>query len=514
MASKINSNDKVIRDLAHGYITLDSFFQKLVDTKYFQRLRYVKQLTCQYVYPAANHTRFEHSLGVYYLSRRYFKAIKKQLIDSGDVTEENFENMFFNLSIAALLHDVGHAPLSHLGEKYFNRKKIKDAFKVACDSKRIEWNDICACKKAAPHELMSCYIIVKYFYNLIQREKPEKYSVDFELICRMIVGATYQSDDKWFENLAISVLNSSTIDMDKLDYIIRDPLMTGISVPRIDVTRFFRGLQYVKEDHKVVILKQAITVVQNIIDTRDCLYLLVCNHHVTVYTDFILEFYIKHLMLMHDKGETATTEDCLDANDYFSCDAIGEKLVTDGDLLCKLKDYYDDTKNTSPYTKVITPQIFERKFLAPLWKDLYGLNMFKEKYIEDSCKIDDMYKKMCDKDDYIYRRYVAREINNKLQLAHGNIFIVPRSNKFYMDNPNNEFHIFVNGCSKKISKLLPQKYYTDLHSGAAFYVYGPKDRIDEVQQAFIEIIKRGLPSKDKIDYPESIPNWLKDCNED
>lgn len=43
------------------------FFQKLVDNKHFQRLRYIKQLTCQYVYPSANHTRFEHSLGVYYL---------------------------------------------------------------------------------------------------------------------------------------------------------------------------------------------------------------------------------------------------------------------------------------------------------------------------------------------------------------------------------------------------------------------------------------------------------------
>lgn len=514
MVNEINSNDKVIRDLAHGYITLDEFFQKLVDNKHFQRLRYIKQLTCQHVYPSANHTRFEHSLGVYYLSRRYFKAIKRQLIESGDVDEKSFENMLFNLSVAALLHDVGHAPLSHLGEKYFNVRKIKKAFEVECDSRNIAYKDICACKGAAPHELMSCYIIVKYFYNIILQEKAKEYDVDFELICRMIVGATYNTDSKWFEDLAIGVLNSSTIDMDKLDYIIRDPLMTGISVPRIDVTRFFRGLKYKKETHKVVILKQAITVVQNIIDTRDCLYLLVCNHHVTVYTDFIIEFYIKHLMLMHDKGQLAITEDSLAANDYFSCDAIGEKLVTDGDLLCKLKEYYNKNKNFSPYTQVITPQIFERKFLAPLWKDLYSFNMFQEKYIGDTYKIEDMLKKMCDNEDYIYRRYIAREINNKLKLTHGNIFIVPRSNKFYMDNPNNKFYIYVNDCLKKISELLPQKYYGNLHSGAAFYVYGPKEHINEVREAFVEVIKRGLPSKDKIDYPESIPNWLKDSEDD
>ena len=67
MLNEVDANDKVIRDFAHGYITLDEFFQKFVDNKHFQRLRYIKQLTCQHVYPSANHTRFEHSLGVYYL---------------------------------------------------------------------------------------------------------------------------------------------------------------------------------------------------------------------------------------------------------------------------------------------------------------------------------------------------------------------------------------------------------------------------------------------------------------
>lgn len=510
MTTEINSNDKVIRDLVHGYISLDIFFQKLVDNEHFQRLRYIRQMTCQYVYPSANHTRFEHSLGVYYLSRRYFEAIKRQIIDSGDIDDKSFDNMFFNLSIAALLHDVGHAPLSHLGEKYYNVKRICTALKVECDKIGIESSAICTCKSAASHELMSCYIMLKYFHDIIQQAKPAKYYVDYELICRMIVGATYSKDEKWFENLAIGVLNSSTIDMDKLDYIIRDPLMTGINVPRIDVSRFFRGLKYIKETHKVVILKQAITVVQNIIDTRDCLYLLVCNHHITVYTDFIFEFYIKHLMLMNDKGDTATTDDRLEARDYFSCDAIGEKLVTDNDLMCKLKEFYNSKKKFASYTEVITPQIFERKFLAPLWKDLYSFNMFVEKYIGDTCKKNDMLKKMCDKDDYIYRRDVAKKINDKLHLKHGNIFIVPRSNKFYMDNPSNKFYIYVDNCLKDISELLPQKHYRELHSSAAFYVYGPKDRIEEVRDAFVEIIKQGLPSKDQIDYPESIPNWLKE----
>lgn len=502
---------KIIKDLAHDYIMVDNFFQTLIDNKHFQRLRFVKQMTCQYVYPSANHTRFEHSLGVYHLSRRYFRALKKQLLDSEAVSEHDYDNMLFNLSIAALLHDVGHAPMSHLGEKFFNVKKIKNAIIATCDNKNIKYDSFY--NTGAPHELMSCYIIIEYFYDLINANKPDEYTVDFELICRMIVGAKFSGGRDWFKNLAITVLNSNTIDMDKLDYIIRDPLMTGISVPKIDVSRFFRGLKYLPDRNKVEIEKQAITVVQNIIDVRDCLYLLVCNHHITVYTDFIFEFYIKHLMLKHDKGTAAETQDELIAEEFFSCDAIGKKLVTDNDLMCKLKEFYsnvNDRYKISSYTQTITPQIFERKFLTPLWKDLYGFKLFLEDKIKDTSKIEDLINKMCDSKDYIYRRYVAREINNALNLKHGEVFIVPRSNKFYyMDSKSNKFYIYVDENLKDISQLLPQKRYGELHSGASFYVYGPKDQIKQVEEEFIKVVKKGLPSKDQIDYPESVPQWLQ-----
>lgn len=409
------------------------------------------------------------------------------------------------------MHDVGHAPMSHLGEKFYNVEKIKQDIAVVCDSKGIAYDKFY--NIGAPHELMSCYIIIKYFYNIIQCNKPSKYGVDFELICRMIVGAKFSDDDQWFKNLAIEVLNSKTIDMDKLDYIIRDPLMTGISVPPIDVSRFFRGLKYLPEYHKVVIEKQAITVVQNIIDTRDCLYLLVCNHHIAVYTDFVFEFYIKHLMLKDDKGENAKTKDKLVARDFFSCDAIGERLVTDNDLMYELKKYYTnvtDTKEISSYTQIITSQIFERKFLTPLWKDLYGFKLFLHEYITDDSVRKDLLVKMCDSEDYIYRRYVAREINRAIIRKHGEVFIVPRSNKFYfMDNKSSEFYIYIDGNLKDISELLPQKKYGELHSGAAFYVYGPQDDIEKVKEEFVKVVKNGLPSKNKIDYPESKPKWLQ-----
>lgn len=281
--------------------------------------------------------------------------------------------------------------------------------------------------------------------------------------------------------------------------------MTGISVPAIDVSRFFRGLDI--ENKKVVIKKQAITVVQNIIDARDCLYLLVYNHHIAVYTDFVFEFYIKHLILLEENIKNEKT-DKLRPYDYFSCNAIGEKLVTDNDLMEKLKEYFINQHNVSDYTLKLTPQIFERKFLKPLWKNLYEFKLFLTNEIQNDNVINELIEKLCDSKDYLYRSYIATEIIERLHLRNGDIFIVPRSNKFYINNKNNKFYITVDGNLKDISNLLPQKKYNDLYSNVAFYVFGPSSMIEEMKKEFINIVKNGLPPRDKIDRKSSKPKWL------
>lgn len=102
-----------IRDPIHGYIEIAPYIEKLLDTKVVQRLRNVKQLGwTNLVYPGANHTRFEHSLGTYYLASRLANEL------SIDERKE--------IEIAALLHDIGHGPYSHdcedIIEQYTRRK--------------------------------------------------------------------------------------------------------------------------------------------------------------------------------------------------------------------------------------------------------------------------------------------------------------------------------------------------------------------------------------------------------
>ena len=97
----------MLYDIIHGNISLCETAKKIIDTVEFQRLREIKQLGCCYlVFPCAVHTRFEHSIGVYHLSKKYVDILN---VDGKYFTER--EKLC--ISIAGLIHDIGHGPYSH-----------------------------------------------------------------------------------------------------------------------------------------------------------------------------------------------------------------------------------------------------------------------------------------------------------------------------------------------------------------------------------------------------------------
>ena len=107
-----------IYDPLHGIIEIDELSKRIINTEEFQRLRNIKQLgCCYYVFPGASHNRFEHSLGVYHLAKKYIEIL-------------NIDNEFFNESekrcvkTAALIHDIGHGPFSHLFDDLLPEEKI------------------------------------------------------------------------------------------------------------------------------------------------------------------------------------------------------------------------------------------------------------------------------------------------------------------------------------------------------------------------------------------------------
>lgn len=113
-----------IRDPVHGFIHRTPLEEEIIDTPLFQRLRRIKQLAlASMVYPGALHTRFDHSLGVMHLADR----LSERLLDDDRETKRI-------MRLAALLHDVGHGPFSHVSETIID--KFYDKEKVTLDSER------------------------------------------------------------------------------------------------------------------------------------------------------------------------------------------------------------------------------------------------------------------------------------------------------------------------------------------------------------------------------------------
>ena len=116
-----------IKDPILGYIEIskDVAFN-IVDTAEFQRLREIRQTNYNTLYPGSLHNRFTHSLGVYYLGKKmadnFFADLKNRFqneIKKYNLDDEIIEKMKFTISMACLLHDVGHAPFSHSCEQYY-----------------------------------------------------------------------------------------------------------------------------------------------------------------------------------------------------------------------------------------------------------------------------------------------------------------------------------------------------------------------------------------------------------
>lgn len=307
-------NVKFIRDLVHGYIYLTRFDLELIDTPEFQRLKDVRQVTCQNVYPAARHTRFEHSLGVLELTRQALMNLNQNgILTSPSSREQNIfsEQLIFNAALAALLHDVGHCPFSHMGEVEFDQEEV---YRYLCDliGKCSELKgssllkDFRKSKSGSTHEQMSCIVILKKLYNKLSgagwRDSKSQCNIDFELIIRSIIGLPYDmSTEALFhknkqKNVIVGLINSKIFDMDKLDYIMRDALSTGIGTPGIDTHRLFNNMYINSEqNYNLVFLHRAVPALQNMVEARDALYMYVYNHHVTVFSDFMYSYIFRRL---------------------------------------------------------------------------------------------------------------------------------------------------------------------------------------------------------------------------
>lgn len=487
--------NKIIFDLIHGYIEICPNTEKIVNTESFQRLKYINQLTSQHLFPSANHTRFEHSLGVMKLSLDFFNKIKNQLREIlqkkdkipnfSEKLHSKLESLKIHLQFAALLHDIGHAPLSHVGEKLYNKADIDKQISLKCKKHKIKYEGAIF-KASSPHELMSCYVILENFYDKLASLK-----LDFEFIFRIITGAIYSEPENWDKNIIISIVNSKTIDADKLDYLMRDNLMTGKVGPEIDITRLLESL-IITDDNQIALQQMCLSTLQKIIDCRDSLYMWVCNHHTVVYTDYLYYNFFKHIIRL--KEENIDNPEAIEFEELFSCDAIAKKNVTDNEAMFYLKRAKNLSKEnkTSKYTKKIVDQLVDRKFLKPSWKTLYDFTEFIKKFDDKKRReIIDFFDGTKNKNEKLQEKTISKIVHhliNETNSSLGDIFLIVRANKFYF-NEDSEFYIYKKTNNIHLSSLLPPRDYKSLYNGIAFYLYSSETKIDLVKETFFKLMK-------------------------
>lgn len=296
--------EKSIKDPVHGYITIPKEYCRLfVDTPIFQRLRLIEQTSMRWLFPGARHDRFIHSLGVFHLASRIYDSIKTNVQDEeirALIGDTNLKGTFL---VASLMHDCGHSPFSHTFEKFYNRNADgshhDSAFnalkKVAPkkDASDLDFTRIGA-KQPAHHEAMSAYVLLSKYSTSVS-----DIGADPGMAARMITGASYAQPvslkDK-VANVFIELVNGSALDVDKLDYIIRDTWASGVKNTAIDVDRLIRGATIVRvakqdgnDEVHFAFRKSAISVVQSVIDARNYLYDWIYGHHTVLYYSHLLE---------------------------------------------------------------------------------------------------------------------------------------------------------------------------------------------------------------------------------
>ncbi|MGM0771739.1 MAG: HD domain-containing protein [Halobacteriota archaeon] len=220
---------KVIRDPVHGYIELDQLVLSLIDTPQMQRLRRIQQLgLSNLVYPGANHTRFEHSLGVMHLATTLTSQLESIEKDQKD-----------EIRAAALLHDVGHGPLSHVTEniiKQYTRQRHEDVKNIL--------------KKGEIAEIL------------------DEHGIGPVNIAEHIKGET-----------PLGKIVNSEIDVDRMDYLVRDAHYTGVAFGLVDHVRLIHEMQFYEDN--LVVGQGGLKAAESLLVSRFLMHPSVYYHHVS-----------------------------------------------------------------------------------------------------------------------------------------------------------------------------------------------------------------------------------------
>ncbi|GAB4022078.1 MAG: HD domain-containing protein [Bdellovibrio sp.] len=278
-----------IRDPVHGSIHILEEEELIIKNDFFQRLRNIKQLGfSEYVFPGATHTRFIHSIGVMSIGDRAFDKLFKNKLHHPDILriKETFK-------LACLLHDVGHAPLSHSTETVMpmvSELEIPKQFQSAKDLKT---------NRQATHEDYTIKSIADSSFATSFKGVENRFGVERKHIADLIVGKCQDKSYFTFEGInyfpLLNQLVSSELDCDRMDYLLRDSYFCGVSYGGYDLDWLIDNLEVCIVDDQAYlgITERAVVTFDDFLLSRYHMFIMVYFHYRSVCLEQLLYKYFK-----------------------------------------------------------------------------------------------------------------------------------------------------------------------------------------------------------------------------
>ncbi len=416
----------MIYDNIHGYININPIAQSIIDTQEFQRLRYIHQTGVLYlVYPTANHSRFEHSIGVYHLGTIMIKKLQEK---HKDININN--EIILLVGIAGLCHDLGHLLFSHLFDDYFLEKLPN-------------YNDLKNQTKNTSHENRSIFLL-----NHI----VDKYNIQLNKDQLKVIGDLINPKDakytkwkpkyqigEWIFQIISNPINS--IDVDKFDYLVRDTRAVGL--------KFSFNYERIINDAKII-------------DDKLC-YSSECSED--IYQMFFIRYRL-HRQIYNN--ESAKAIEILVIKLLFEIEKTHKisEYILDADKMITLVDYFIWNFNNK-----IIDDIYSRKIPKLVYQDVsigpiqFDENKLKEKFSDENYTII-KYK----------AGYVGGKSSNPL-----NKIVFYKDDNIINDNKIKHFSLLIN---QKYQEYFLNIYCTNLNMINDFNIFfSEKNDIDNKNES-------------------------------
>ena len=483
---------KRILDSVHGEILIPrKYFEGIIDTPEFQRLRPIDQSAIRSVFPCARHDRFVHSIGVFNIGSKIAYHLRPLL--SGKTDSTVLQTVIESYLMACLLHDIGHAPFSHTFEKYFGDKKI---LSERLNKELVDYGQggiITENNYKYPnyHEYTSAIISVDRFAQIIKELDGNP-----ELVARMITGIKYEDKGRSLENCFIELLHGEIIDADRLDYACRDVWASGYATANFDLTRLINAIELDDEPGEWIIIYKSsvINEIESLLRIRDFQNKNVIGHHTVVYDQNLLQEAVRESALkkmknsheqkdLEDKAVSKENHDNK-SNSNHNYDTIDEadeaverictltnlsgdgeySYLSDSDLISLIKN---DKENES------ARHWFARQYRhIPLWKTNIEFNLYFPFFKEHSLNCIDF-------EEILKSTMQSFKIND--------FRIYPLSIKGDVDL--SDMIIRIGEATAKISEVIPRK--TIAPKKSFYFAYIPKE-LEAERMTIIKALKPQL----------------------